>query len=137
NNLRGSVFEYKRSDALDSASKYDDVKQDLDLDQFGGSVGGPLAKNKSFFFASYEGLRQTTGLNFTEAVPSNETRRRIMAGEPVGSGAGQSPERTRAVAPLLAGFPVGTTPTSNDLVALTSLQSIAEQQEDTLSFRLD
>ena len=84
-----------------------------------------------------KGLRQTTGLNFTEAVPSDEARRRILAGEPVGSGAGQSAERTRAVAPLLDGFPGGTTATSNALVALASLQSTAEQQEDTLSFRLD
>ena len=62
NAFRGSVFEYKRDDALDSASKYDDKKQELSLDQFGGSIGGPIATNKTFFFASYEGLRQTTGL---------------------------------------------------------------------------
>ena len=106
--LRGSLFEYKRDDAFDSASKYDDQKQELSLDQFGGSIGGPIARNRTFFFVSFERLRQTTGLSFTEAVPSAEARRRIAAGEPVGSGAGQSPERTRAVAPLLAGFPEGT-----------------------------
>ena len=76
NNLRGSLFEYFRNDGLDSASKYDDKKQELELNQFGGSVGGPLAKNRSFFFASYEGLRQTTGLSFTEAVPSETARQR-------------------------------------------------------------
>ncbi len=53
--------------------------------QFGGSIGGPLAPNRTFFFVSFEGLRQTTGLSFTEAVPSDEARRRILAGEPVGS----------------------------------------------------
>ena len=137
NAFRGSVFEYKRDDALDSASKYDDQKQELSLDQFGGSIGGPIAHNQTFFFFSYEGLRQTTGLRFTEAVPSDEARRRILAGEPVGTGAGQTPDRTRAVAPLLNGFPLGTTPTSNALVALTTLQSEAEQDEDSLSFRID
>jgi hypothetical protein len=125
NRLRGSLFEYKRDDALDAASRYDDKKQELKLDQFGGSIGGPVLQNKMFFFASFEGLRQTTGLSFTEAVPSDEARRRILAGEPVGSGAGQSADRTRAVASLLNGFPHGTTATSNALVALATLTSEA------------
>ena len=137
NALRGSVFGYLRDDALDSASKYDDTKQKLEMGQFGGSVGGPLVSSRSFFFASYEGLKQTTGLRFTEAVPSDEARRRIMAGEPVGSGAGQSPERTMAVAPLLNGFPRGTIATANPLLALTSLDTEAVQTEHTFSGRLD
>ena len=138
NRYRGSLFEYKRDDGLDSASKYDNEKQELSLDQFGGSLGGPIVANKTFFFVSYEGLRQSTGLRFTEAVPSDEARRRILAGEPVGSGSGQSPDRTRAVAPLLSGFPQGTVPLAgNALVALTSLSSQAEQDEDSASFRVD
>ena len=137
NALRGSVFEYRRDDALDSASPYDDKKQPLSLNQFGGSLGGPVAKNKTFFFFSFEGLRQETGLSFTEAVPSDETRRRILAGEPVGSGGGQSAARTQAVAPLLAGFPLGTTPTSNPLASLATRESIADQEENTISLRVD
>ena len=137
NAYRGSIFEYFRNDSLDSASKYDDVKQPLELNQFGGSVGGPMRQNRTFFFVSYEGLRQNTGLTFSEAVPSAEARRRILAGEPVGSGQGQSAARTQAVAPLLNGFPVGTVPTSNALVDLASLTTTAEQQEDTMSLRVD
>jgi hypothetical protein len=137
NNYRGSAFWYKRDDAMDAASKYDDVKQPLELDQFGGSIGGPIASNKTFFFVSYEGLRQKTGLSFTEAVPSDEARRRILAGEPVGSGSGQSAERTRAVAPLLNGFPTGGVPTSNPLVNNLTTTSQADQDEKTASFRVD
>ncbi|MFN8060987.1 MAG: TonB-dependent receptor [Vicinamibacterales bacterium] len=137
NTMRGSVFEYKRDDALDAATKYDNKKQPLTLDQFGGSVGGPLTRNRSFFFFSYEGLRQQTGLSFTEAVPSDEARRRILAGEPVGTGGGQSPDRTRAVAALLAGFPVGTSATANPLLALATNTSEATQHEDALSLRID
>lgn len=137
NAFRGSGFWYKRDDALDSASPYDDAKQPLSLDQFGGSFGGPIARNRTFFFGSYEGLRQDTGLKFTEAVPSAEARRRILAGEPVGSGAGQSADRTHAVAPLLSGFPEGTEATANALVSLLSVESTARQEEDTLSARLD
>jgi len=137
NQLRGSIFEYRRDDALDAANKYDDIKQPLTLDQFGGSIGGPLKSNKSFFFVSYEGLKQKTGLSFTEAVPSDEARRRILAGEPVGSGAGQSAERTMAVAPLLEGFPRGTVATANPLLSLATLTTEAEQTENSVAFRLD
>jgi hypothetical protein len=137
NRFRGSVFEYRRDDALDSASKYDDNKQPLKLDQFGGSIGGPVLQNRTFFFGSYEGLRQTTGLSFTEAVPSDEARRRIAAGEPVGSGSGQSADRTRAVGALLNGFPQGTVATANPLLALATRDTEATQREDTLSLRVD
>jgi hypothetical protein len=137
NQFRGSSFVYRRDDALDAASKYDDRKQPLSLNQFGGSLGGPLKSNRTFFFASFEGLRQDTGLSFTEAVPSAEARRRILAGEPIGSGAGQSAARTQAVAPLLAGFPLGQVPTSNPLVDLATLDTSAKQRENTASFRLD
>jgi outer membrane receptor protein involved in Fe transport len=137
NRFNGSLFEYRRDDALDAASKYDDRKQPLELDQFGGSLGGPIAANKTFFFASYEGLRQTTGLSFTEAVPSDEARRRIAAGEPVGSGGGQNAVRTQAVAPLLDGFPRGTVATANPLLALATQDTQANQKENTASFRID
>ncbi len=137
NNLRGSVFEYFRDDALDSASKYDDKKQELSLNQFGGSLGGPIVRNRTFIFGSFEALRQTTGLSFTEAVPSDAARARVLAGQPIGSGAGQSPERTQAVAPLLAGFPLGTVATSNPLLALASQTTEATQEENSVSLRVD
>ena len=137
NAFRGSLFEYKRDDALDSASKYDGKKQELNLDQFGGSLGGPIASNRTFFFGSFEALRQKTGLTFTEAVPSNEARRRILAGEPIGSGAGQSPARTQAVAPLLNGFPTSDVATSNPLLALATLNTQATQEENSVSLRVD
>ncbi len=137
NNLRGSVFEYFRDDALDSASKYDDKKQELSLNQFGGSIGGPIVRNRTFIFGSFEGLRQTTGLSFTEAVPSDAARARVLAGQPIGSGAGQSPARTQAVAPLLAGFPLGTVATANPLLALASQTTEATQEENSVSLRVD
>ena len=64
-------------------------------------------------------------------MPSDEAIRRIMAGEPVGSGQGQSPARTQAVAPLLAGFPRGTVATANPLLALATLDTQAKQSEHT------
>ncbi len=137
NRFSGSAFEYVRNDALDAANRYDGKTQELSLNQFGGSMGGPILLNRTFFFASFEGLRQDTGLSFTEAVPSDAARARILAGLPVGSGAGQSADRTRAVAPLLAGFPSGGEATSNALLSLYTLDTQATQRENTLSARLD
>ncbi len=89
NNFRGSLFYYIRNDAFDARNFFDGAeKSPLRLNQFGGSIGGPLpffnfgeggpvfnsGKNKLFFFASYEGLRQRAGFNVIESTPSNFVR---------------------------------------------------------------
>lgn len=75
NGFHGSVFEYLRRDAFDARNYFDNTspgieKSPLQLDQFGGSIGGPIIKNKLFFFFSYERYRGRFGLNFVEAAPS-------------------------------------------------------------------
>ncbi|MGH9947639.1 MAG: carboxypeptidase regulatory-like domain-containing protein, partial [Pyrinomonadaceae bacterium] len=75
NRFHGSVFEYLRRDGLDAPNFFDNAvagvsKSQLTLDQFGGSIGGPIIKNKAFFFFSYEQYRGRFGLNFIEAAPS-------------------------------------------------------------------
>ncbi len=71
NQFHGSVFEYLRRSALDARNFFDGAtKSKLSLDQFGGSIGGPIIKNKLFFFGSYEQYRGRFGLNFVEAAPS-------------------------------------------------------------------
>jgi hypothetical protein len=83
NDFHGAAFEYHRNDRFDARNYFDSLrnpdgsvqsegpKSPLDLNQFGGSIGGPLARNKAFFFGSYEGYRLDAGLNFVEAVPSD------------------------------------------------------------------
>jgi hypothetical protein len=74
NRVHGSLFEYVRSDRLDAPNYFDTAaglpKSALRQNQFGGSVGGALAKNKAFFFGSYEGYQLDAGFNNVEAVPS-------------------------------------------------------------------
>lgn len=70
NAVRGSAFYYMRDDRFDSKNYFDLEKSPLSLKQFGGSLGGPLAKDRAFFFGSYEGYRLRSGINFIEAVPS-------------------------------------------------------------------
>ncbi|HYY94386.1 MAG TPA: carboxypeptidase-like regulatory domain-containing protein, partial [Pyrinomonadaceae bacterium] len=77
NLLRGSVFEYFRNSALDASNFFDNIvgqKTPLRLNQFGGSLGGAIKKEKLFFFASYEGYRLRAGVNAVEAVPGDPSR---------------------------------------------------------------
>jgi hypothetical protein len=77
NAFHGSVFEYLRNDALDAANFFDNVigqKAPLRLNQFGGSFGGPIVRDKAFFFFSYEGYRLRAGVNAIEAVPGSANR---------------------------------------------------------------
>ena len=62
NTFHGAAFNYLRNDALDARnffSRPPQPKPQLDRNQFGGVVSGPLRRNKTFFMASYEGLRET------------------------------------------------------------------------------
>src|SRR5574340_636254 len=67
NAFHGSLFEYVRNDAFDARNFFDKASAaPLRLNQFGASVGGPIQKEKLFFFMSYEGLRQRAYQNIIE-----------------------------------------------------------------------
>jgi len=68
NTLHGSVFEFHRDDALDAKNFFDDEKPPFKRDQYGMSLGGRLVKNRTFFFGTYEGLRERLGI--TNIVPT-------------------------------------------------------------------
>ena len=72
NSLHGSAFEFLRNSALD-ARKFTDPGSGpppFRRNQFGGSVGGPMKRDKAFFFANYEGIRQALGETFVAFVPA-------------------------------------------------------------------
>jgi hypothetical protein len=79
NTLHGSAFNFLRNDNLDAArwedNKNGSPKPEFKRNQFGGSVGGPLVRDRTFFFGSYEGLRERLGDNSTFTVPGAELRR--------------------------------------------------------------
>jgi hypothetical protein len=78
NRFHGTLFEFLRNDALDAKNFFVLPTQDkppLRRNQFGGSVGGPIKKDKLFFFFSYEGLRLTNGLTGTGTVPTPDMLR--------------------------------------------------------------
>ncbi|MBI1872467.1 MAG: TonB-dependent receptor [Acidobacteria bacterium] len=79
NTLHGSAFEFHRNDALDAKNFFDPADEPippLTRNQFGGYAGGPVKKDKLFFFGSYEGLREDKGLSLAARGPSRATRAR-------------------------------------------------------------
>ena len=72
NKFHGSGYEFIRNSALDAKNYFTPVTAPFKRNQFGGTVGGPILKNKAFFFFNYEGLRQsrTTGTPITVASPN-------------------------------------------------------------------
>ena len=102
NSLHGSAFEFLRNDNLDAANFFDNAfgnpKPEFKRNQFGGSLGGPIRREQTFFFTSYEGLRERLGTTEAVRVPSALAREGIL------------PNRTVSVLPrvkpYLALYPV-------------------------------
>ena len=74
NQFHGDVFEYLRNSAFDANTfrnrGADTPKVPLEKNQFGAAFGGPIKKNKTFFYAVYEGIRQNEGVAINNPVPS-------------------------------------------------------------------
>jgi len=78
NSLHGAAWEFFRNDKMDAADWFEDnggtKKGELRMNQFGVSAGGPIIKNKIFFFGDYEGLRRVQGTASTGSVPTATER---------------------------------------------------------------
>ncbi len=70
NEIHGSAWEYARNSVMDASGYFALTRPDLSRNQFGGSIGGPIVKNKIFYFGSYEGLRLTQGIVSASVVPT-------------------------------------------------------------------
>jgi len=138
NDFHGALFDYVRRDRFDSRNYFDATrnadgtvitrlpKSALNQDQFGGSIGGPMARDRAFFFGSYEGYRLDAGLNFVEAIPSDQAWSRAAA----------------AVAPLRSGFRapgaiVLSGASANPDFDIAQLQTKQRVTENAFSARLD
>jgi hypothetical protein len=78
NQIHGAVWEFFRNDKLDAADWFEDFghepKGELRQNQFGATFGGPIIKNKIFFFGDYEGLRRVQGSVQVATVPTDLER---------------------------------------------------------------
>jgi hypothetical protein len=138
NSVHGALFEYLRSEKFDAPNYFDSTrtvdgsviaqlpKSPLKQNQFGGSVGGRIVRDRAFFFGSYEGYRLDAGKNFVEAVPSAAAWARAVP----------------AVASLRPGFlapgavllPGASTTADFDIAQLQDKQHV---RENSVSGRLD
>ncbi len=133
NEFHGSMFDYLRNSVFDSRSFLD-----LDLDpaatgptkvpefhmnQFGGTFGGPIVKNRTFVFFSYEGIRQFRGQTLHAFVPSLDLRNQILQTSP-------------QMKPILDAYPIGQLPVDSDTTEYTHLGGITSHEDSGL-FRLD
>ncbi|MFL6253803.1 MAG: carboxypeptidase regulatory-like domain-containing protein [Pyrinomonadaceae bacterium] len=74
NDFHGTLYEFMRNDALDARTfnEMGEGSKHLNRNNFGASFGGPIKKNRSFFFVNYEGLRLTQAMTMTQTVPTME-----------------------------------------------------------------
>ena len=75
NELHGSLYDYFRNDALDARAFFDTSKAKLRRNQFGVTVGGPVLKNKLFYFISYQGTRIRQDAANTSMFPPTQEER--------------------------------------------------------------
>src|SRR5438105_8104834 len=78
NQFHGSAYEFIRNSALDARNYFSTATAPLKRNQFGGTVGGPIRKDKAFFFFNYEGLRQSRTTATIDTVPSPNARSGLL-----------------------------------------------------------
>ncbi|MGC2639724.1 MAG: carboxypeptidase-like regulatory domain-containing protein [Acidobacteriaceae bacterium] len=85
NNFHGSLFEFVRNTDLDAKADFDTTTPKFNLNQFGGSFGGPIRHNKMFFFVDGEQKDQREGITFTGLIPSLAMRSGDFSADPFGN----------------------------------------------------
>jgi hypothetical protein len=85
NNVHGSLFEFFRNTDLDAKADFDPTTPKFNLNQFGGSIGGPIKKDKMFFFVDGEQKYQREGITFTGLVPSAAMQGGDFSADPFGN----------------------------------------------------
>jgi len=93
NGFHGTAYEFLRNDKLDAKNFFDDPTKPIPpfrQNQFGATIGGPIIRNRTFFFGSYEGFRQRKALTSRAQVPSDRMRNgdlgELTAAPPLGLG---------------------------------------------------
>ena len=124
NELHGSMFDFLRNDAFDARSPFDPSSiPPFRMNQFGASLDGPIRKNRTFFFADYEGIRQTLGQTLIGFVPSASFRNQVATASP-------------ALQEMVKAYPVGQIHIDADTDELR-VQGVNSHREDSGMIRVD
>ena len=125
NAFHGNGFEFFRNEALNARNFFQStnpVKPDYRRNQFGGTLGGPLVTDHTFFFVDYQGQRQSIGRTVISTVPTLLQRQGIFT-EAIGGRVPVIYDPATTVGPVRTPFPGNTIPLSRmDPVALALLQ---------------
>jgi len=112
NSFHGSAYEFLRNSAMDARNFFDPhIIPAFRRNQFGGSAGGPVKKNKAFFFVNYEGIRQQLGETEIATVPATSARTVTSTG----------PATAQALTAALALYPLPTNLISSTLGQVTEV----------------
>jgi hypothetical protein len=126
NQWHGDAFEFFRNNAFDASEPVpaNTALQPFHLNQYGGSLGGPVVRDKTFFYLAYEGYRQIWGFPLVGFVPTDAFRAQVAADSPV-------------LEPILDAYPEGQTPTSNPDIAQFASEGRQVVNENSAMLRLD
>jgi Carboxypeptidase regulatory-like domain/TonB-dependent Receptor Plug Domain len=115
NDLHGSLYYFMRNSAMDARNFFDGATlPPFRRNQFGASLGGPVIKNKLFFYGNYEGLRQSLTTTDVASVPDADARRGTINGQPIAGGVNPAVVSTLALYPL----PPAGTPSTNGIAQI-------------------
>ena len=128
NQFHGDAYDFLRNSAFDATDPIDSLNRNhqppFHLNQYGGSLGGPIKRDKAFFFLAYEGYQQDLGLTLIGYVPSADFRTQVLA---------QSP----SLKPVVNAYPTGQNATSNLDISQFVGEGNQAGQENSGMFRVD
>jgi Carboxypeptidase regulatory-like domain/TonB dependent receptor len=128
NQWRGGAFQFFRDEVLDERRVLDQLPEEpaFRLNQYGGSLGGPVRRDRTFMFATFEGLRQTlhTANDRPALVPSRAFRAQVQALRP-------------ELASVMQAYPLGTSSTSDPSIDQYVGRRQLTWDEDSFLVRLD
>ncbi len=137
NEFHGSLYEFLRRSALDARNFFDNPAEPmppLRRHQFGGLLSGPVRRNKLFFLANYEAIRETLTQTVRPGVPTPQARQGVLPGPGDGT---RTVAVSPAIRPYLDLYPL---PNGRDFGGGTAEfvnQSVRETREDYLAGKLD
>ena len=126
NDFHGEAYDYFRNNILDARNFFATTgpAPEFRFNDFGGNIGGPIRKEKTFFFLNYEGSRQRIGITGSGTVPSALERSEVEV---------TSPQLT----PILNMFPLGTSAGPDQFTDNYTTTQVSDVREDTASIRFD
>ena len=137
NDFHGSLYYLHRNDNLDARNFFDPSQRpEFKRNQYGGSIGGPLKNDKTFFFAGYEGLRERLGKTISSVVPDANAHRGLL---PDSARPGQLLDVgvNASVKPYLDEYPLPNGPSRGTGLALYSFAFPQQLRQDFGQIRVD